>query len=142
MEYTLEQVPQIAEHILTTALKSNSSEHATVITFSGDLGAGKTTLIQEIAKKIGIIEDLQSPTFVIYKRYVVPKGQFKTLIHGDMYRLESAEEIEKLGWNELIADPDTIICIEWPEKITGAIPGWATCVVIHHLGGEKRSLEI
>ncbi len=142
MEYTLEQVPQIAEHILTTALAGKSSEHATMITFSGDLGAGKTTLIQEIAKHLGVIEGLQSPTFVIYKRYAVSEGQFKTLIHGDMYRLESAEEIEKLGWNELITDPDTIICIEWPEKITGAIPEWATCVVIHHLGGEKRSLEI
>ncbi len=142
MEYTLEQVSQIAEHILTMALANKSAEHATMITFSGDLGAGKTTLIQEIAKRLGVVDDLQSPTFVIYKRYVVPEGRFKSLIHGDMYRLESAEEIEKLGWSELVSDPNTIMCVEWPEKITGAIPEWATCVVIHHLGGEKRSLEI
>lgn len=159
MEYTLEHVPKVAEHILGTALKTQSPEHATLITFSGDLGAGKTTLIQEIARQLGVGEDLQSPTFVIYKRYVIPfshpqntpqpplkEGEshqpWLALIHGDMYRLESAEEIEKLGWNDLITDPKNIICIEWPEKITGAIPDWATCVVIHHLGGEKRSLEI
>lgn len=142
MEYTLEQVPQIAEQILATAIKNASPEHATLITFSGDLGAGKTTLIQHIAKELGVTESLQSPTFVIYKRYSIPNSNFNALIHGDMYRLESAEEVEKLGWTELLADPKNIVCVEWPEKITGAIPEWATCVVIHHLGGEKRSLEI
>lgn len=161
MEYTLDQVPQIAEQLITTAFANQSPEHATLITFSGDLGAGKTTLIQEIAKQLGVTDDLQSPTFVIYKRYVISVEASKpmlpllrgaprsgegygwtSLIHGDMYRLESAEEIEKLGWNDLIADPKNLICIEWPEKITGAIPEWATCVVIHHLGGDKRSIEI
>ena len=159
MEYTLEQVPQIAEHILAIVRDTQASDHATLITFSGDLGAGKTTLVQEIARQLGVVEDLQSPTFVIYKRYVIPLGHLQntpqpplkegeshqpwlTLIHGDMYRLESAEELEKLGWSELLTDPKNIICIEWPEQVTGALPEWATCVSIHHLGGEKPSLEI
>lgn len=160
MEYTLDQVGEIAGRVLEKArsLRSLSpAGHATVITFSGDLGAGKTTLIQEMARQLGVSQDLQSPTFVIYKRYPVPeylpsaldesgaaleKNPWQWLIHGDMYRLEDASDIEKLGWQDLVNDSKNIICIEWPEKITGAIPDFAMCVVIKHLGGEKRAIEI
>ena len=133
----------VAKRVVAEACRRQASNQATVITFSGDLGAGKTTLIQEIARQLGVTDTLQSPTFVIYKRYRIPSLQdWSFLIHGDMYRLESAEEIEKLGWSELITDPNNLICIEWPEKITGAIPENALCVTIKHLGGEKRSIEI
>lgn len=143
MEYTLEDLGVVAEKVVSEARRRRASDQATVITFSGDLGAGKTTLIQEIARQLGVTDALQSPTFVIYKRYAIssPKD-WSFLIHGDMYRLESAEEIEKLGWNELVADTNNIVCIEWPEKITGAIPENALCINIKHLGGEKRSIEI
>ncbi len=185
MDYTLEQVPEVAGTILEGARRRRAPDHATLITLSGDLGAGKTTLVQEMARQLGIIETLQSPTFVIYKKYNLTPGpsparggvttsrvrsnsteadpllageggpelvegpgedgedaEWSTLVHGDMYRLESAEDIEKLGWKELLADPKNLILIEWPEQITGAIPEWATCVVIRHLGGEKRHIEI
>lgn len=143
MEYSLGDLQVVAERVMSEARRRRASDQATVITFSGDLGAGKTTLIQEIARQLGVTDTLQSPTFVIYKRYTILSPQnWSFLIHGDMYRLESAEEIEKLGWSELITDPKNLICIEWPEKITGAIPENALCVTIKHLGGEKRSIEI
>lgn len=147
MEYSLEDLQVMAERVIREARRRRASNRATIITFSGDLGAGKTTLIQEIARQLGVMDTLQSPTFVIYKRYTISSNQnyghnWSFLIHGDMYRLESVEEIEKLGWNELTTDPNNLICIEWPEKITGAIPETALCVTIKHLGGEKRSIEI
>lgn len=143
MEYMLEDLGWVAEKVVSEARRRRASDRATIITFSGDLGAGKTTLIQEIARKIGVTDTLQSPTFVIYKRYPISSQKdWSFLIHGDMYRLESAEEIERLGWGELVTDQNNIICIEWPEKITGAVPEHALCITIKHLGGEKRSIEI
>ena len=143
MEYELAEVGSVAEKVIVEARRRRASDHATLITLSGDLGAGKTTLVTEIAHQLGVTESLQSPTFVIYKKYALPHDcPWKYLIHGDMYRLESASEIEKLGWQELVSNPDHLICIEWPEQITGAIPDWAICVVIHHRGGEKRLIEI
>lgn len=135
MEFSLEQMPQVAEQVITAAKRSFAADHATLITFSGDLGAGKTTLIKEIAKQLGVTDDLQSPTYVIYKRY-------GNVIHGDMYRLESSGEILKLGWNELLTDPKNILLIEWPEKIADVIPDWAVKVTIQHRGEALRSIDI
>ena len=143
MEYALGQLGEIAGKVVGEARRRRASDHATLITFSGDLGAGKTTLIQEIAKQLGVEGHLQSPTFVIYKKYPITLNKdWNILVHGDMYRLDNALDIEKLGWSELLADPNNLICIEWPEKIKDALPDWAMCVVIRHMGGEKRSIEI
>ena len=135
MEFSLGQLSNIAEQVIAAAKRSFAAEHATLVTFSGDLGAGKTTLIQEIAKQLGVTETLQSPTYVIYKRY-------GNIIHGDMYRLESSDEILKLGWNELLADPKNILLIEWPEKIEAVIPEWAVKVVLRHNSVDTRSIDI
>lgn len=142
MHYSLDEISQVAKEVIAGARRRRAPDHATLITFSGDLGAGKTTLIQEIARQLGITEPLQSPTYVIYKKYAVDGSSWRFLIHGDMYRLESEQEIENLGWEELIADPQNILCIEWPEKIAAAIPSWAIRVVIHHVGGNHRRIEL
>lgn len=142
MDFSLEQLAHIAQNILQDAQTKKSPDHATLITFSGDLGAGKTTMIQEIAHQLGVTEHLQSPTYVIYKIYTTHNHDtWKYLIHGDMYRLEYASEIEQLGWHQLLHDPDNIICIEWPEKIVSVIPPWAAQVVLHHKGEHMRSID-
>ena len=79
-----------------------------VFTLTGALGAGKTTLTQAIARELGITERLVSPTFVIMKLYQIKDSRFKHLIHIDAYRLNSCDELLKLGWNDIIADPDPI----------------------------------
>lgn len=153
MEFSLEQIPQVAEQVITAAKRSFAADHAVLVTFSGDLGAGKTTLIKEIAKQLGVTDDLQSPTYVIYKRYKTSPRGFavapllqgegdRTVVHADMYRLESSNEIIKLGWDELLADPKNILLIEWPEKIADVIPQWAIKVTIQHRGEALRSIDI
>lgn len=139
MEFSLEQIAYIAEQVISKMNSSRSEEHAVLVTFSGDLGAGKTTLIQEIARQLGVTDTLQSPTYVIYKKYSTTTG---VLVHGDMYRLESGEEIKKLGWDELLADPKNILLIEWPEKIADVIPDWAVKVTIQHRGVTMRYIDI
>jgi len=99
---------------------------ATVVTLSGDLGAGKTTFVQGVARALGIQENVTSPTFVIEKIYNLsihpPAGGFARLIHIDAYRLESEDELKVLGFSELLQDATNLILIEWPEKIPTLIP--------------------
>lgn len=93
--------------------------HATIVTLSGDLGAGKTELVRSCARHFGISEDITSPTFVIQKEYELSHPIFNRFIHIDAYRLESASELEYLGWKELITNPQTVIFLEWPEMVVG-----------------------
>jgi tRNA threonylcarbamoyladenosine biosynthesis protein TsaE len=96
---------------------------AAVIALSGDLGSGKTTFTKAFAAALGIpSEEITSPTFVIMKSYDISTNGFKKFIHIDAYRLEKAEEIEKLGWQKLISHPSNLILIEWPENIGKALP--------------------
>ena len=97
---------------------------ATVITLSGDLGAGKTYFTKKFGKALGIKEVINSPTYVIIKNYKIPnkKSSFETLVHIDAYRLESGKELERLGWKEIIENPKNIVVIEWPEMVSGIIP--------------------
>ena len=95
----------------------------TIVGLYGELGAGKTTFMKYLAEALGIKEIIQSPTFVIMKSFNLSFFQsFNTLIHIDAYRIESTKEMINLGWNEIIADPKNLICIEWPERIAEIMP--------------------
>lgn len=118
-------------------------EGAVVLALTGELGAGKTAFVKAIAKHLGIEEHVTSPTFVIMKTYnVQPTAHsgFKTLTHIDAYRLEGAHELDVLGWKELLADPDALITIEWPEKVPGAIPTNAHHFVFEHIDESTRKI--
>lgn len=97
-------------------------DKATVIALSGDLGSGKTTLVQQIAKKLNIKEMITSPTFNILKQYQPSHPDFDTLFHMDAYRLESEVELAPLQFNAILEKPKTLFCIEWAEKIKSALP--------------------
>lgn len=118
-----------------------SKTKATAILLSGDLGAGKTTMSQQIGKIFGIKKTMSSPTFVIMRRYMLKEKAFENLFHIDAYRLESEKEITKLGFKEIISNPKNLVLIEWPEKIKKALPKKAIKVLIKHL--EKgREIEV
>lgn len=93
------------------------AEQATILALLGDLGAGKTTFTQAVAKELGVEEVVTSPTFVIEKIYHLSGQAFARLIHIDCYRLKGASELESLGWQELAQDPANLILVEWPELV-------------------------
>jgi len=85
----------------------------------GNLGAGKTTFVKHfVAYSGGNIDEVDSPTFSLVNTYVV---NGKTIHHFDLYRLESTDEIEDIGFMEYIDSGDTCF-IEWPEKIADFLP--------------------
>jgi len=86
-----------------------------VIFLSGILGAGKTELIRGIAKGLGVKSRITSPTFNILRVYRIPGNG--NLYHFDCYRLKKYADLVELGWEEILADPDAIIVLEWPECI-------------------------
>ena len=95
---------------------------ATVLALHGDLGAGKTTFTQTVAKTLGVQETVTSPTFVIMKGYETTSERFEQLVHIDAYRIEEEDEMRPLHFKELLGQPNTLICIEWAEKITNLLP--------------------
>ncbi len=96
---------------------------ATLVTLSGELGAGKTAFTKAVASALGVQDTVTSPTFVLEKIYRLPEGQaFKRLVHIDAYRLESGKELAPLGFDEIMRDLQTLILLEWPEKVADTLP--------------------
>lgn len=88
-----------------------------ILALSGDLGAGKTTFIQGLAKGLGINQKIVSPTFILMRSY---QGKFD-FYHLDLYRLEGNIEaqVRDLGVFDLMKDSKNVIAIEWAEKLDG-----------------------
>lgn len=94
---------------------------ARVYCLYGDLGSGKTTFTQGFAKALGITTRLLSPTFIIVRRYDIPSSE-KFLYHIDLYRLKNADDTEELGLTEILTNPESIVVIEWAEKLGDMMP--------------------
>jgi tRNA threonylcarbamoyladenosine biosynthesis protein TsaE len=109
-------------------------DRATVVGLYGDLGAGKTTFVQAAAKALGVIETVNSPTFLIFKKYQFARNSsspplegevgrgWKTFIHVDAYRLKRSEELRKLRFDELLASPANLIFVEWADRVADVLP--------------------
>lgn len=95
---------------------------AALITLSGELGAGKTTFVQALARALGVGEAVVSPTYVLMKSYDLTNQPFKKLVHIDAYRLAGAAEFAALEPASFLLDEEVLVCIEWPERIEGALP--------------------
>lgn len=115
-----------------------------VIGLSGDLGAGKTIFTKGLAKGLGITNNVNSPTFVIMKKYETKneKIKIKNLIHIDAYRLNSAEDIKAIGADEYFERPDTITVIEWPENIKRILPIKIIFIKIKSLNENEREIKL
>ena len=109
-----------AEELLASLSRN---ETATLVTLSGELGAGKTAFTKALASALGITEDVTSPTFVLEKIYSLPEPSlYKRLVHIDAYRLKNGTELAALGFDELMKDGGNLVVLEWPEKVADALP--------------------
>lgn len=112
-------------------------EKGTVICLDGDLGVGKTSLTQFIAKEFGVKEYIVSPTFTIIKEY---NGKFP-FYHMDVYRIESEDDMYDLGYDEYIYSEGVTI-IEWSHLIEGILPEERVNIEIIRIDDDKREIYI
>lgn len=126
----LKELPYFVRNALAVVAMNGPKQAATIIALRGDLGAGKTTFTQTLAKELGIQESIQSPTYVLMKSYPLVfsapypglEGRFDKLVHIDAYRLESPEEFSTLMPEQFLHDPKALVIVEWPEKLGGLLP--------------------
>ncbi len=101
------------------------------VTLSGELGAGKTTLIRAIARAQGALEPVTSQSYGLVREYTSPRGP---VTHIDLYRLEGPHELPPLGWDDILRSPGLVL-VEWPERAAGALPPHATALTLEHVAG-------
>lgn len=111
-KYELEELGEVAEKLAAVLPESG------VIAFHGEMGVGKTTIVNELCRVLGVGDEVSSPTFGLVNIY---KAREKTINHVDLYRLKNAEEAETAGVFELFYS-DALTIVEWPERIADELP--------------------
>lgn len=96
---------------------------STIVTLTGTLGAGKTTLVRGILQALGVTHTITSPTFTLINEYPCATQDITRIAHIDTYRLESEADLLAIGITDYLNDPHTLTLIEWPEKITSLLEG-------------------
>jgi len=139
----VKETSEIAKKFLVKMLKKSSTKgKALVVCLSGDLGAGKTAFTKAIAKHLHIKNRVNSPTFVIIKKYPLKDKRYKVLFHLDAYRLKNEKELLHLGWEDIIGNREHLVFIEWPENVSKVIPANAKFVYISHTKDGYRNFKL
>ncbi len=131
MEYTLQETPKAAEAV------TQKLGQAKVMTLTGDLGAGKTTLVKALGEIWGVTDDVNSPTFSLVNEYLCEDGS--TIFHLDLYRLNDIDEALGMGIEEYLYSGNIVI-IEWPEVIESLLPDECLRIHIEHLSDTSRKM--
>jgi tRNA threonylcarbamoyladenosine biosynthesis protein TsaE len=131
MKFNIEEIQTISEKIIKY-LENCDFNNSTVLALHGNLGAGKTTLTQNLAISLGIQDVVNSPTFVIQKKYNIEQGKYKNLIHIDAYRLTSIDEVKILGLEKEFKKKENLIIIEWPDNLKEVLPSDLINIYLDH----------
>ena len=131
----------IAAQFLKAILRKK--EYPVVLALSGDLGSGKTTFVQALARGLGLKEKIQSPTFVLAKWYSLAKrlAPLRHFVHIDAYRIDSPAEAKHIGILEAIHDREALVVIEWADRVRRLIPKKAIWIYFVHGPKNKRVIR-
>ena len=130
--YSLDDLSSIASELIS------SVENKTLL-FYGQMGVGKTTLIKEICKQLGVLDNISSPTFSLVNEYQTSKEE--TVFHFDFYRIEEEEEALDMGIEEYF-DNNAWCLVEWPENIENLLPLDAVQIHLSILNDEQRNIQL
>ena len=106
----------------------------------GELGAGKTTFLKGLGKGLGINSPVVSPTFQLVRNYRGPAGQ-RSLIHIDLYRLSSLQEIMHLGWDDML-ESSVPAAVEWADRAKQLWPEKGIFIKFTHISPDEREIDI
>jgi len=132
INYTLSELPSVVAQII-------SENPAKVILFRGEMGVGKTTLIKELAKHLGVAEATSSPTFSLVNEYLIKGNEF--VYHFDMYRLKHETEALDMGIDDYFYSGNWCF-VEWSENIPNLIPEQHAIISIALLEDGSRELVL
>ena len=113
-----------------------AAEAPLVVTLSGDLGAGKTTLAQAICAGFGVTEPVTSPTYALVQQYTSPKSE---VFHVDLYRLDNEAQLTNIGWDEVV-NGSSLVLVEWPERAGARLPPHVPIVLEYEPGDASRRI--
>ena len=116
----------------------------TLLCLSGDLGAGKTTLVQGLLEGLGAKRPYVSPTFVIMKQYDLLSPSITGITrvyHADAYRV-GAKDFTEIGFAEWCVDKQGLVILEWPERITDILPEKKVAIVLTSISETERKIKI
>jgi len=130
-EYDLNNLEKASEFVLKSS-KSN------ILLFSGVIGAGKTTLVKQLCKNLGVIDTVKSPTYSLINEYITKES---SVFHIDLFRIEKIEEINSLGLLDYLASKNKVI-IEWPEIIIDQLNQNYSHITIDYIRDDKRKITI
>lgn len=128
-----DQLREVADALL------ESLDGRTVVALRGEMGAGKTTLIRTLAERLGVDDQVTSPTFALVNQYETAAGE--RLFHFDFYRIDDEREAFDLGYEEYFYSGDLCL-VEWPEKIERLLPDEVVEVRITVTAPDERTFEI
>jgi tRNA threonylcarbamoyladenosine biosynthesis protein TsaE len=130
--YSLENLSEVATELISSAKNKT-------LLFYGQMGVGKTTLIKEICKQLGVLDTISSPTFSLVNEYETSK--IEKVYHFDFYRIAQEEEALDIGIEEYFDNNDWCL-IEWPENIENLLPLDAVEIHLSILKDQNRNIQI
>ncbi len=123
------------------ARKIIKTKRGAIIALEGELGAGKTVFVKGFAKALGIKSKIKSPTFVLMKKYQVPRGTLN-LFHLDCYRIRDHKDLKIPELKEILETSHNIVLIEWAERIKKILPQKRIKIHIDHINKNTRKITI
>jgi tRNA threonylcarbamoyladenosine biosynthesis protein TsaE len=140
------QTKKIGKILAKEILKKNTPKKTIILGLEGDLGGGKTTFLQGLAKGLGIKEKILSPTFIIMRRLRIPfrqtAGQFKNFYHFDYYRVSKPKDVSILGFKKIISQPKNIVAVEWADRLHKILPRDVLVLRFKFIAKNKREIKI
>lgn len=134
---SVKQTQNLAAKILSLA----AADQVNVVSVEGEMGAGKTTLIQGMGRELGITRNLPSPTFILVRSYELLTTPWKNLYHVDLYRLKTAGEMRSMDLAELWQDQKNLVVIEWADRAEAVLPRKRVEVDIKVKGKDNRAIQ-
>ncbi|HEB13611.1 MAG TPA: tRNA (adenosine(37)-N6)-threonylcarbamoyltransferase complex ATPase subunit type 1 TsaE [candidate division CPR3 bacterium] len=136
------QTKKLGEEMAKDILALPETNNAIVLALKGELGSGKTTFVQGLAKGLGVQGRVLSPTFLVVKEFELPHTNKTMLYHIDCYRLESSQELLDLGFKSIVANPKNIVVIEWADRVKKILSKDTKWIHFFVTGENSRELDV